>query len=562
MDRDYTSEAEREVCFCIGQVTNSDLTFEPVYLSQTSCDADYTKFEAYALGRVDYYSHMGEATVVCFCRVREYDGTYARSVGTARTTRLEACRDKLQSICDCMRIPYIGDTAEQIHYNLGRYGASVFHGSIFGDGTDYAAMVGQKGFQDVLLNSQSESVGAYLYSRIVMMQSDGSIVYNMDVIREVMARPADSITDSEYEAVALAYFHMSDADMAELVKMCTVKTKDMHYGLDIGSLADYINEDYSEWSIDSDKHSRLLQEMNLLLDSNLCSICVYDGLYRDYGDKDYEARADALYAERCSYVQRTALFDVLGATEGLRADYGSEYPDIMITAVPDRSGEVSYRVQYREFKDIGSGVFHTYSNLAPSTITVKPCMYSDANMRQQIKDTCASLSSHFAQGFHSEGFIDTEARVQFIAQHLASFAVNTSGTYVMNQLPPYAGYMQTAASALFGMGADYMAGVSNAQTIEAEEEKLNIAKLYETFNCDVTRIEYDTREIKDTQMYATAGRYTVASITVYNMYYPDNPVTFDMIRNNPEKIAGDIDKYIEEENSEGINQAELAGGKY
>lgn len=302
--------------------------------------------------------------------------------------------------------------------------------------------------------------------------------------------------------------------------------------------------------------------MNLLLDSNLCSICVYDGLYRDYGDKEYEARADVLYAERRSYVQRTALFDVLGATEGFRTDYGSEYPDIMITVVPDTNGDVSYCVQYREFKDIGSGVFHTYSNLASSTITVKPCMYSDANMRQQIKDTCASLSSHFAQGFDSEGFIDTEARVQFITQHLAPFAVDVSGAYVMNQLPPYAGYMQTAASALFGMGTDYMAGVGNAQTIEAEEEKLDIAKMYETFNCDVTRIEYDTREIKDTQMYATAGRDTVASITVYNMYYPDNPVTFDMIRDNPEKVAGDINQYTKEGNNEGINQAGLAGGKY
>lgn len=558
MDRDYSMETERELCFCTGQVNNNDVELAPVSSSTYINSQYYMNFDLNIYSQLNIYEHIGNGTAACFCNVRQYDSTYTIVAGNSMIVSLENYKNELQSICDCLSVPNIGCNVADINYNLGRYGDSLLYNSIFDGGGRYASVVAANGFNEVILNSDSASAAEYLYNRIITVNSDGSVDYAMDVLLEVMARAAENITEAEYAAIAMAYLYMDDTDMTEFIKACMTKTEDIKSDAILGNAFGYMNEDYSEWQLDEGKYEKLLYEMNVILDSNLYMLMTCDSNNNEKSNLGLNYLCNKLVDDRKIYNQRIAMYNALSEIESFRGEYRAEYPQIEIIPESTEYGK-AYVVEYKEFKNISTIAAPVYSNLASSTITVSPCLYAQANAIKEINGMASVFTDNFAGGFTTQGVEEFDKKVDFYMEHILSFTGSEILTFTTTGMSSYFGHAQNILTSLYGVGYDYMENLENAQIINEQKERLINSEVYNLFNVDVVRIEFDTSNRQDIEVYPSVGRYTYTTMENFQYYYGDEiDINIQMILNCDEELVKVVTDNI---NDDEMLEVKLLGGR-
>lgn len=110
-------------------------------------------------------------------------------------------------------------------------------------------------------------------NRVMTRNADGTVNVNWTEVKKILKKDAEQITEEEYNALALLYLNMGEEDMAEFLKLCMDKTKDVKdtskwIGNGSGVYTD-MKEDYSVWEVNEEKMQNILNRIVLASDKTL-----------------------------------------------------------------------------------------------------------------------------------------------------------------------------------------------------------------------------------------------------------------------------------------------------
>ena len=557
MDRDYSMETERELCFCTGQVNNNDVELALVYTSTYVNDQEYTVFDYRLSNQLAEYKYVGSLIATCFCNVRQYDSSYTIAAGNSMILSLENYKNELQSICDCLSVPNIGCTAADINYNLGRYGDSLLYNSIFDDGGRYASVVAANGFNEVILNSDSASAAEYLYNRIIIVNSDGNVDYDMDVLLEVMARSAVDITEAEYAAIAMAHLYMDDTDMTEFIKACMVESEKC-----IG--------DYKVWEPDALKCSNISAGIYEIEQSTLYIAYSAEQIFLQNRTSANQEIADQLLSLRCSFSQKNVLFQSLNNISPILGGEDDSFPDIKIQAVNQDDNKTDYSVDYKTLS--GKIELNNSTGIGYGNIYVKSCVSGKEEVESAVNSARDTFNNTFCEGFDTDGLASVEDYCNFQLSHIKEFVGSMCKNTILGSVIDKVNIDAQSKQALGLIGDileyvpnlidDYNQGVENAQIIEQQITNIQNCLTYETFGCEFIWVTYDSIVEQNTTSYVTVGAYTLDSIYAFNEIYPDQATTTEELLNDIDSLTAKITKIIKDGRGDGLTEVSRAGGRY
>ena len=557
MDRDYSMETERELCFCMGMVNNNDVELAPVSSSTYINSQDYMNFDLNIYSQLNIYEHIGNGTAACFCNVRQYDSTYTIVPGNSMIVSLENYKNELQSICDCLSVPNIGCNVADINYNLGRYGDSLLYNSIFDGGGRYASVVAANGFNEVILNSDSASAAEYLYNRIITVNSDGSVNYDMDVLLEVMSRPAENITEAEYAAIAMAYLYMDDTDMTEFIKASMVESEKC-----IG--------DYKVWEPDALKCSNISAEIYEIEQSTLYIAYSAEQIFLQNRTSTNKEIADQLLSLRRSFSQKNVLFQSLNNISPILGGEDDSFPDIKIQAVNQNDNKTDYSVDYKTLS--GKIELNNSMNFGYGNIYVKSCVSSDKEFDDVVNSARNTFNNTFCEGFDTDGLTSVEAYCNFQLSHIKEFVSSMCNDTILGSVIDKVNIDAQSKQALGLMGDileyvpnlmdDYNQGVENAQIIEQQITNIENCDTYKTFGCEFVWVTYDSIVEQNTASYVTVGAYTLDSLYAFNEIFPEKATTMEELLNDIDSLTVKKTDIIKEGNGDGLTEVSRAGGRY
>lgn len=557
MDRDYSMETERELCFCTGMVNNNDVELAPVSSSIYINSQDYMNFDLNIYNQLNIYENIGNGTAACFCNVRQYDSTYTIAAGNSMIVSLENYKNELQSICDCLSVPNIGCTAADINYNLGRYGDSLLYNSIFDDGGRYASVVAANGFNEVILNSDSASAAEYLYNRIITVNSDGSVDYDMDVLLEVMARSAENITEAEYAAIAMAYLYMDDKDMTEFVKACMVESEKC-----IG--------DYKVWEPDALKCSNISAEIYEIEQSTLYIAYSAEQIFLQNRTSTNKEIADQLLSLRRSFSQKNVLFQSLNNISPILGGEDDSFPDIKIQAVNQNDNKTDYSVDYKTLS--GKIELNNSMNFGYGNVYVKSCVSSEEELESVVNSARDTFNNTFCEGFDTDGPASVEDYCNFQLNHIKELVGSMCKDTILGSVIDKVNIDAQSKQALGLMGDileyvpnlmdDYNQGVENAQIIEQQITNIENCDTYNTFGCEFVWVTYDSIVEQNTASYVTVGAYTLDSLYAFNEIFPDKATTTEELLNDIDSLTVKKTDIIKDGRGDGLKEVSRAGGRY
>lgn len=557
MDRDYSMETERELCFCTGQVNNNDVELAPVSSSTYINSQYYMNFDLNIYSQLNIYEHIGNGTAACFCNVRQYDSTYTIVAGNSMIVSLENYKNELQSICDCLSVPNIGCNVADINYNLGRYGDSLLYNSIFDDGGRYASVVAANGFNEVILNSDSASAAEYLYNRIIIVNSDGNVDYDMDVLLEVMSRSAANITEAEYAAIAMAYLYMDDTDMTEFIKASMVESEKC-----IG--------DYKVWEPDALKCSNISAEIYEIEQSTLYIAYSAEQIFLQNRTSTNKEIADQLLSLRRSFSQKNVLFQSLNNISPILGGEDDSFPDIKIQAVNQNDNKTDYSVDYKTLS--GKIELNNSMNFGYGNVYVKSCVSSEEELESVVNSARDTFNNTFCEGFDTDGPASVEDYCNFQLNHIKELVGSMCKDTILGSVIDKVNIDAQSKQALGLMGDileyvpnlmdDYNQGVENAQIIEQQITNIENCDTYNTFGCEFVWVTYDSIVEQNTASYVTVGAYTLDSLYAFNEIFPDKATTTEELLNDIDSLTVKKTDIIKDGRGDGLKEVSRAGGRY
>lgn len=557
MDRDYSMETERELCFCMGMVNNNDVELAPVSSSTYINSQDYMNFDLNIYSQLNIYEHIGNGTAACFCNVRQYDSTYTIVPGNSMIVSLENYKNELQSICDCLSVPNIGCNVADINYNLGRYGDSLLYNSIFDGGGRYASVVAANGFNEVILNSDSASAAEYLYNRIITVNSDGNVDYDMDVLLEVMSRPAANITEAEYAAIAMAYLYMDDKDMTEFVKACMVESEKC-----IG--------DYKVWEPDALKCSNISAGIYEIEQSTLYIAYSAEQIFLQNRTSANQEIADQLLSLRRSFSQKNVLFQSLNNISPILGGEDDSFSDIKIQAVNQNDNKTDYSVDYKTLS--GKIELNNSMNFGYGNVYVKSCVSSEEELESVVNSARDTFNNTFCEGFDTDGPASVEDYCNFQLNHIKELVGSMCKDTILGSVIDKVNIDAQSKQALGLMGDileyvpnlmdDYNQGVENAQIIEQQITNIENCDTYNTFGCEFVWVTYDSIVEQNTASYVTVGAYTLDSLYAFNEIFPDKATTTEELLNDIDSLTVKKTDIIKDGRGDGLKEVSRAGGRY
>lgn len=557
MDRDYSMETERELCFCMGMVNNNDVELAPVSSSTYINSQDYMNFDLNIYSQLNIYEHIGNGTAACFCNVRQYDSTYTIVPGNSMIVSLENYKNELQSICDCLSVPNIGCNVADINYNLGRYGDSLLYNSIFDGGGRYASVVAANGFNEVILNSDSASAAEYLYNRIIIVNSDGNVDYDMDVLLEVMSRSAANITEAEYAAIAMAYLYMDDTDMTEFIKASMVESEKC-----IG--------DYKVWEPDALKCSNISAEIYEIEQSTLYIAYSAEQIFLQNRTSTNKEIADQLLSLRRSFSQKNVLFQSLNNISPILGGEDDSFPDIKIQAVNQNDNKTDYSVDYKTLS--GKIELNNSMNFGYGNVYVKSCVSSEEELESVVNSARDTFNNTFCEGFDTDGPASVEDYCNFQLNHIKELVGSMCKDTILGSVIDKVNIDAQSKQALGLMGDileyvpnlmdDYNQGVENAQIIEQQITNIENCDTYNTFGCEFVWVTYDSIVEQNTASYVTVGAYTLDSLYAFNEIFPDKATTTEELLNDIDSLTVKKTDIIKDGRGDGLKEVSRAGGRY
>lgn len=568
MDRDYTKDAEQEILVDISNISglNSQFQFSTSYqglgVQEPINGSSY--FSLYQSDNSTFYGNMhGSHIPNAFERVRNYDAT-AAGMGNGTTLlyysfsttsaidmvsghsgSLSAFKSNLEKARDALKVSEAGYGVTNIINALSE-NDDIANGSIFGDSYEYAKDIEEKGFKE-----EAGRSNAYYKDALdrVFDVENGVVTYDMDEVKAILSKDADDITEAEYYAVSLAFTYMGEDDMESTI--CLL----MGEGVDHDCTWTQENfghqKDYTEWHLDEDKYEGFCNGLNNVSNQNLLTINILDYTGADTGDDTYRDLANAENDRRYVIVQRCALINSLSNVESFRAKMGDAEPDINIEFIDNRA----IKFQFYEWGLVSGSNYGQASTLRESSIVIGGCnggVCTDLETTETVK---VATRNHFADGFNSEGFENSDACAKFWISHIWGFGGDVAHTYVSNGISesvksvnniageavPYVDVLFT--NVMNGI-ADYDKGVNDAIFLDDQEVKLDSGNAYNVFGIDTCYVTYDIKDHHgEGGLYAQAGRDTVARVASYDCQ-AGKSYSIDYIINNPSEMIEEFNELI------------------
>ncbi|MDR0458937.1 MAG: hypothetical protein LBG68_00530 [Coriobacteriales bacterium] len=125
-------------------------------------------------------------------------------------------------------------------------------------------------FYDVLGSVNTRLLEA-TRARFVSIGEDGSLIYDWDLIDEVLGKDADKISEAEYYVLAELYAYMGLADTEKFIQALAEKVADRTDG----------PVEYTEWAYDPEKVNRLISYVNVFAFLEATLKCYVDQLTDD-----------------------------------------------------------------------------------------------------------------------------------------------------------------------------------------------------------------------------------------------------------------------------------------
>ena len=391
--------------------------------------------------------------------------------------------------------------------------------------------------------------------RILTVNADRTITAKWDEVEKVLNKPAEEITQEEYEALALLYLNIGETELFYFLGLCMDRTSDV----DIPWYKEMIQmgtnfsggEDFSEWTVNTEKLDKLIEQVSIASDGILAMQRVIDS-------EKYEKAYDMLRDQRNIIIQRMTLLEVTGEVGTFRGEYQAEHPTIRIKKNEDESLTMSFC----QFRNIGSEVSPTMSNLGESTINISRIKNGENIDRDALKDTELSFAGYFAGVSlvdETWSFMIDETSGELISmgsEQLGTYLVEKTGKEALENVIGYVPIAGDIAGFAIDMAESRAEADAAQKFITGQFDTLESAMIYRAFDCSVNFVQYDTVDNEQLALYTQSGRKTADIINSVNDALGTEITEADVVT-KPNEISNLIDQLIAEnpENADRYNDA-------
>lgn len=323
--------------------------------------------------------------------------------------------------------------------------------------------------------------------RVLSVSGEGKIVVDLREAEKILSREAGEITPGEYDAITLAVLNADGEGLGKLIQYMMGGKEDVDISfMDqvLGMTIWHVNEDYTEWTVDSRK---MLEVRKRLAASGEASLL----LIREAWENGEQERAITLTQQREDTLQRLTLLSVASAQGTFRGEYKDAYPKITVTG--GENGELC--LHFCQYRNV---VAQTCSNLGEASITVGDTVLPSNVNGAAFKDVEYRFAGHFlGYSFVKEatGFAVEEAAGEMLDRSVEAVAGSLARSGGSKMLENAVGFIPLFGDiAFFCMDAAQESAQEEADAdfIKKEFEMLHVADLYTQFDCWVNFVEYDT----------------------------------------------------------------------
>ena len=405
---------------------------------------------------------------------------------------------------------------------------------------------------------RTELANSYI-ERILTVNADGTITANWDEVEKVLSKPAEEITQEEYEALALLYLNIDETELSHFLGLCMDRTSDV----DVPWYNEMIQmgtgfsggEDFSEWTVNTEKLDKLIEQVSIASDGTLAMLRVIDSENENGNENEQYKR---LREQRNIIVQRMTLLEVTGEVGSFRGEYQAEHPTIKIKKNEDESLTMSFC----QFRNIGSDVSPTMSNLGESTINISRTTNGDNIMWDSFDISELSFEGYFggvSLTNETWNFMVDETSGEMISmgsEYLGTYLAEKTGK---ESLENVIGYVPIAGD-IAGFAIDIAMSRAEAEAatnfITGQFDSLESAMIYTTFDCSINFVQYDITDNNQIALYVQTGRKTADIVNRVNAALGAEITETDVVM-NPNEICNLIEELRVEnpENGDKYNDA-------
>lgn len=391
--------------------------------------------------------------------------------------------------------------------------------------------------------------------RILTVNADGTITANWSEVEKVLHKPAEEITQEEYEALALLYLNIEETELSRFLGLCMDRTTDVEipWYKEMVQMGTGFSgaEDYSEWTVNTEKLNKLLEQVSIASDGTLAMLRVIDS---EKQKEEYRVLLD----QRNIIIQRMTLLEVAGEVGNFRGAYQAEYPTITIKQNEDESLTMSFC----QFRNIGSEVSPMMSNLGESTINISRTTNGENIDRDVLKGIELSFMGYFGETFVANevyAFAVDEVTGEMISQGaegMGSYLAEKTGKEALESVIGYVPLVGDIAGFAMDMAENRAEAEEAREFIAGQFDSLESAMIYRTFDCSVNFVQHDTADNEQLILYTQSGRKTADIVSNVNDALGTEITEVDVVR-NPNEISKLIDQLIAEnpENADKYNDA-------
>ena len=405
---------------------------------------------------------------------------------------------------------------------------------------------------------RTELANSYI-ERILTVNADGTITANWDEVEKVLSKPAEEITQEEYEALALLYLNIDETELSHFLGLCMDRTSDV----DVPWYNEMIQmgtgfsggEDFSEWTVNTEKLDKLIEQVSIASDGTLAMLRGIDSENENGNENEQYKR---LREQRNIIVQRMTLLEVTGEVGSFRGEYQAEHPTIKIKKNEDESLTMSFC----QFRNIGSDVSPTMSNLGESTINISRTTNGDNIMWDSFDISELSFEGYFggvSLTNETWNFMVDETSGEMISmgsEYLGTYLAEKTGK---ESLENVIGYVPIAGD-IAGFAIDIAMSRAEAEAatnfITGQFDSLESAMIYTTFDCSINFVQYDITDNNQIALYVQTGRKTADIVNRVNAALGAEITETDVVM-NPNEICNLIEELRVEnpENGDKYNDA-------
>lgn len=379
-------------------------------------------------------------------------------------------------------------------------------------------------------NSWKTELSKCYLNRIITVDEDGSITPNWTEVRKIMSKDASDITDEEYRTLSFLYLNLDNQDFAEFLGLC-MNGEDVNvpwYNEFFGPTAGQVNQDYSKWTVDTDKVDRILYEV-----ANTDAQMLY---LLQHIDND-SALDETLNTQLNQIIQRQTLLLTVEGIGEFHGQYKNNQPNISI----EQTENQLIVLNFKEYRNIGSDLSPVFSNLGDSSISISDTYNGVNNMSIQIENSELQFYGYFGdvnEVAETSSFVYDEINGEIISkgsEDLAKYVVDKTSSNVLGKAVGFIPYAGDIIGFGIDLAEDEVDVKENNDFITKQFDSLKAANIYSDFGCSTSYVQYNISENKDIVVYSYEGEHTQDIITAFNNEFNTNYSVKDVV-SNPDSI--------------------------